>query len=200
MRFGIRCGDRVLTRFGFGKLSESHGESYTATLERPFACSAFLSGRPGEIIRVWDSVLVRVVNFNGLLLTNAAVLPREVALVQWESPCPPDETRFLIDSRRGTFEQSQLFGPLVNSRYVKIASWVDRWGRAFPNEVEIKLHAEETIEEWIESFHYSMHSTSCGIAYFAVLDRKEQKLMWHTFLCESGPALFEAAVPSGEPA
>lgn len=185
---------RVLSRFGWGTVQD-WGQALTVRLDKLFAGSILLGGRPEEFIVPSNDCIIRILNVAGRgIIATAVFVPETLVDAAYrEMPKQQNETRILLRLGSSQYEQSDPFGLLIEERYVLLTPWADRWAQmdGIPPNIDLSPeHLAAAIRDLIER----MHSTSSGITYYVVLDTETKTVVWHAFLCETGWVAHPAAL------
>lgn len=104
----IRPGLRVITPEGTGELI-SYGEICEVKLYKPFALEEISSFGLGEIVIESDFTLVRAINCEGTLISNAQNYPTwEETLGALSQPFSQDETLIALNFKEKTFRANRF--------------------------------------------------------------------------------------------
>lgn len=188
-------GVRVLSRFGWGTVQEASEQYVLVRLDRQFAGSIRLGGRPEEFILPTEHAVIRILNVAGRGIIGIATFVSEslIDICFTAIPKAQNETRFLLRLDSSTYEQSDPFGILIDERYVLLSAWADRWAQMddIPPNLDLSPeHLAAALRDLVER----MHSVGSGVVYYVVLDTETRTVAWHAFLCETGWITHPAAL------
>ena len=122
-------GQRVLTSYGFGKITvKKSASTCEVSLEQPFlGRSVMMASTTDEIFPFTNTALARVLNIRDRgYFSNLQFLEQEVADAQFRMFAPPNETRFFLDLEGGTFQVRPELGMLFYPTLI-MRPWIDRW-------------------------------------------------------------------------
>lgn len=121
---------RILTPYGFGEGRWPVADTEMAiSLEVPYRGGTQITTNKRESVRWGEFGVVRVVSAAGVGIISNLQLHNASAEAEQEvfqRPSPFNETGFLLDFVRGSFQANRVLGPGIQSVFA-INPWVDRW-------------------------------------------------------------------------
>ncbi len=186
---------RVITRFGFGEVVSSLGNSplVDVKLEKPWLGKDLMTlDRVSEVFPWSEWATIHVANMERFgTFSNIRFHPtREKAWKQLREPGPPNETTFFLDFVTGNAELNRRLGDLAE-RFVVLNPWLDRWAP----ERTICFEEEDEAVEVFATRRGSLVSGEgiCSSLLMDVRNQPQANLLWFILLIEgdvNGP-IFE---------
>lgn len=171
---------RIITHLGFGRIdtdtlpSRLSIEPIEVKLEQPFLGKQIVHLSRQEVFQFGVWAIIRILNVGGVgILSNLLFFPsKKEALDYFETPSPPDETRFLVDNLDGSVESDQILG-FGTGEFLIVRPWINCWA---PERSSMFESQDEAIAGFDDEKSL-LAGTSGGISATALFSTRDGKIL-----------------------
>jgi hypothetical protein len=185
---------RVITRFGFGRITRKGELASRIKLEKPSLGRKIVElNNRSEIFNFSDYAVLMVINAPQAVLSNVQFYQsKEKAREIFSLPWPPDQSCYLLDFEKRKFEMNFQPGLYIQEGVSWQSAWVDRWGQ---NEI-LNFPSISEAKNFLSLYLKTTGGTSCGIHFSVLLEMETRKILAYVLLTEAGVTLAKNFLPT----